>query len=128
MGLSVIVTETRGPSWLYGAAVTFEPVRLTLTVEYAASTPLDIDGRVLVSTAPLALDDPLSQALIDWQQHFNAHFSAMRWPHWDSAAAADWHEAEGHRLLDRLSAALPNTQVTLDLWPIEGDNREGLVG
>jgi hypothetical protein len=51
----------------------------------------------------------------------------MRWPHWDSLAAADWHEAEGHRLLDRLSAALPETQVTLSLWPVEGDGREGLA-
>jgi hypothetical protein len=109
-------------------AVASQPPRLTLAVEYSASTPLDIDGAVLLSTAALGLDDTLSEALIAWQRHFDVHFSAMRWPHWDTLTAADWHEAEGRRLFDRLSAALPNTEVTLSLWPVEGDNRNGLAG
>jgi hypothetical protein len=107
--------------------VTIQPAKLTLAVEYSAPTPLDINGGVLRSTEPLGLDDALSDALIGWQRHFVEHFYFDRWPHWDSLAAADWHEAEGHRLFDRLSAALPETQVTLSLWPVEGDGREGLA-
>lgn len=98
------------------------PDHLALEVEYGAAVPLAIDGTVLSSAAPLNVDEDLSDGLVAWQRHFDAHFSITRWPHRDSPRAADWHESEGLRLRELLQAALPETRVELRLWSLDGDD------
>ena len=97
---------------------------LRLDVDYRAPTPIWIDdGRpaVIVDVSPLHLSTALATALMAWQKHFDGHFAFDRWPHWDSKDAERWHVVEGHRLFDKLVRALPDTQITFDIWAVDTD-------
>lgn len=98
--------------------------QLTFAPDYAAPTPLwEIarDGGGVLSVehlTTLGLTDHLITGLVDWQRFFDAHFSSTR-PHWDSPGSAERFGSRGKRLHDRLTRALPDVQITLDLWPLE---------
>jgi hypothetical protein len=93
---------------------------LCLMTDYGAGTPLWIGGENLSDLEPLNLGPHLVRSLLSWQHHFDEHFLYDREPSWDRPASRDWYAQEGARLHERLRRALPDIQVTLDLWPVTG--------
>ncbi len=91
------------------------PLSVTLGVDYRAPSPLWIGGGNVADLTRLHLAVDLVSDLIAWQRHFDAHFSIMRWPNWDSREAAEWHAAEGPRLYERLRRALPERDIALNM-------------
>ncbi len=93
------------------------PSQLRLMSDYRAPTPLWLDtAHVLGDLAPLGLSAHLVESLHRWQLYFDAHFSSTGW---DADERMRWYAAEGEVLRERLSRALPDTTIILDLWPVQ---------
>jgi len=87
--------------------------------DYLAPTPVWVDHtRVLSDLSTLSLPALLVAELLDWQRYFDEHFTTDGL--WDVTAGAETYADTGRTLHDRLSRALPGTEVSLDLWPVEG--------
>lgn len=97
---------------------------LCLEVDYGAPTPLWVnEGQaVITDLTSLHLPPSLMNGLLAWQQHFDAHFSLDRWPHWDSKVAEEWHVAAAHRLFQELVVALPLTKIMLRIWALDSES------
>ncbi len=94
-------------------------MRLRLFVEYSADMPVWPDAGDVLDLA--ALGPALIRRLIIWQRHFDQHYSLYRQPHWSDREAGRWHVEEGRQLREELARAVPDADVVLDLWSVEGD-------
>lgn len=97
---------------------------IELSNDYAAETPIWVDGGLLVDLDLLGIDQHLQDSLIAWQRHFEEHFRPLL--AWDSRESRAAYAQGGPVLLDRLRRALPHVEVTLNMWPL-GEN-EGASG
>ena len=91
-----------------------------LMTDYGASTPLWVGSRNLSDLEPLHLRPHLVRSLFVWQHYFDEHFLHDQEPSWDNAVSRDWYAQEGVRLHECLRRALPDIQVSVDLWPVTG--------
>lgn len=94
----------------------FAPGRMIRIMSDYGSTPLWAEG--CIDTDSVGLSADLVTRLDAWQQLFDEHFHWERG--WDTADAATQYTAEGHALLELVSAQLPGYIVELHLWPTEG--------
>jgi hypothetical protein len=64
----------------------------------------------------LHLDPALLDRLADWQDDFDANFVAGKG--WKTPEARNRWSREAVRLEDQLRQALPDVEITVDLWPL----------
>jgi hypothetical protein len=93
---------------------------IELSNDYAAETPIWVDGGLLVDLDRLGISGHLQDSLIAWQRHFEEHFRPLL--AWDSPQSRAAYAEAGPVLLDRLRRALPHVEVTLDMWPLNEDD------
>lgn len=67
--------------------------------------------------AQLGLSPHVVACLMAWQRYFDDYFHTDGT--WDSPEGAQAYADRGRKLRDRLARALPETDVTLDLWPAD---------
>lgn len=81
--------------------------------DYTVQWPFWADGGAREDGDPV-LPAPLADAVRAWAALFNAKFDFMRG--WPNVAVARQHEAEGQRLYEEASRALPDDSITLHYW------------
>jgi hypothetical protein len=87
--------------------------------DYLAPTPVWVDHTTVLSDlTALGLSEHLVAELLAWQRYFDEHFSTDGL--WNPPVGDEIYATTGRQLHDRLTRALPGTEVTLDLWPVEG--------
>ena len=98
--------------------------RLRLMSDYLAPTPVwapaELGGYVLTDLEQLGVEEALCRELLAWQHYFDEHHP-LDLCAWDSPRSEATYADDGHRLHDRLRAALPGVRVDLDLWPVPDD-------
>lgn len=94
---------------------------IELSNDYAAETPIRVDGGLIVDLDLLGIDQHLRGSLVAWQRHFEEHFRPLL--AWDSPQSRTAYTQAGPVLLDRLRRALPQVEITLSTWPL--GEREG---
>ena len=90
---------------------------LQLASDYAADTPVWVDGGLLLDLDQLGIDEQLQADLISWQRTFEEHFRPAL--AWDGPGPRTRYAEQGPVLLSRLRSALPGVTVEIDLWPLE---------
>lgn len=93
---------------------------LQLASDYAADTPVWVDGGLLLDLDQLGIDEQLQADLIAWQRVFEEHFRPTL--AWDGPEPRARYAEQGPVLLDRLRTALPGVTIGIDLWPLEPDS------
>jgi hypothetical protein len=92
---------------------------LKLASDYAADTPIWVDGGLLRNLDQLGIDKQLQADLIAWQLLFEEHFRPTL--AWDGPEPRAQYAEQGPVLLNRLRIALPDVGIEIDLWPLEPD-------